>query len=684
MKLIRISTFSLLFCALGWAQTSERISNFIVKDKKGIPVKTLTADQIEFKDDGVVVAPGLKLFDGTDVVEAGQRKPAELLRRVRLIPILFEGLDNEQRRLAKQIAYDLLKEDKDPNHLFSVFKISNQLSILQPFTTNREDLRKAIDIAVSGVANVRYAEVHKESKAKLTTLAANRQQLTEEDLSAGKLDASPALQGTLARLQLAMMNDSIIDDAEGTRRTIAFMNSMVVGLKSIPGRKAIIYLTAGIRLSTNLDVPFQSMHARANDAGVAFYPFDCSGITVAARGENVIDSTAANLAVTDGGGTQNTERGDRTNAISNATEGLRQNGQSPLRTLTESTGGVMSLESNDPKRQLREMIADTSTYYELTYDPKITDYNGVFRKTELKLKQGDYRLRSRDGYLAMPPGQENLLPYELPLVKALAAAVPVRDIEFRSGTWKLKSTKDSVQGMVVVEVPFAGLSFAQDAVKGLYAARISMVIQIRDPQGNVVEKFSRDLPLKGNLQQLDALKASNFNFREKFSVLPGRYVIETAVIDQLSNKVGTRKTSFVAAAAAAPIAMSSVTVVRNFQPGVKDIAPEEPFQFQGGRITPTLNTTLKAVKGAQMALFFVVYPELGVATPPQAIVQYFKDGELAGSANLQLPAADAQGRINYVLSSPLDAMPPGNYEVKVIIKQGNSAVTESAYLTIGA
>ncbi len=682
MKPIQISLLVATLCVAAWSQTSDITRNFVVKDKKGLAVKTLSDTDVELTDHGTSIKPKLMLYDGTEVVEAGQRKPAEVMRRIRLIPIVFEGLNNEQRRLAKQIANDLVKEDKDPTHLYGVFKISNQVSVLQPFTTNREELRKAIDLATSGVANMRFAEVNKGVVARLKTDATNSQAVTDADVAPASLMSSAALQGQLARIQLAMLSEAIIDDAESTRRTIIFFDAMIAGLKGFPGRKPIAYLNAGILLPTNLDVPFEAMLARANAAGVSFYPIDTRGITTVSQGSAVVGAITDTVANTDTG-LENRERGDNTNRINNVVEGLRENVQAKLITMAESTAGVMAVESNDPKRQLRELIADTQTYYEVTYDPKIVDFNGVFRKTSLKVKQNDLRVRSRDGYLAMPAGQENLLPFEIPLFKALSTTPVVRDVEFRSGAWKLKSSKEKIQGMVAVEVPFANLAFAQDETKGLYAARISMMTQVRNSDGNVVEKFTRDLPLKGSLPQLEALKSSNFNFRERFSVPPGRYVVETAVIDQLSGKVGARKTSFVATASSSALAMSSVTVVRNFQPAVKDLSVEEPFQFQGGRITPTLNNTIKLVKGAQMALYFIVYPEAGGAVP-QAIVQYLKDGELAGSANLPLPAADAQGRIQYVLSSPLDAMPAGNYEVKVIIKQGSAAVAESVFLTVGA
>lgn len=685
MKRILISAvLAAILCLAMQAQSNEITYNAVIKDRKGTPAKTVTASQIELTDNGTRMSPKLRLYDGDDVVDGAQRQPASPLRRLRLITVVFEGMDNEQRRLAKQIALDLFKEDKEPNHLFAVFMFTNQMSLLAPYTTNREELRKAVDLATSGSANSRFGEIHQLTKAKLDAAAtANTKALTDADIAPASIDSNPAVQGMLARLQLGMLSTAVMDDGEGARRSITFLNALSTGLKGHPGRKPLAYLTWGMYLPTNLDVAFEALHARANSAGVSFYPIDCRGVNINAQNAGVNAAVAANSVNLDNSGTENRERGDRFFGIDNAVEGLRNNIQSALRVLAESTGGVMMIETNDPKRLLREMISDVQTYYELTYDPQIKDFNGAMRRTSLKVDQPGLKVRDRDGYLAMPPGQDSLLPYELPLFKALGVMPLVRDVEFRSGTWKLKANKERVDGVVTLEVPFAGVAFAQDAVKGIYAAHLGLVAQIKDASGKVVEKFTRDLPLKGKLDQLEALKNSNFNYRERFSVPPGRYVIETAVIDQLSGKVGARKISFIGGAGSTNLALSSVTLVRTFQPNVKDLSPDDPFQYQGGRITPTLNNTLKASKTGQMAIFFTVYPDQANAAAAQAVVQFIKDGTLGGSAQFQLPPADAQGRIRYVLNSPMETLTPGDYEVKIIVKQGTAAVAESVFLTIG-
>lgn len=632
--------------------------NIVVKDKKGAAVKGLTASDFEVTDGG-----GKPASINVRMVDSSESDP---LRQKRLITIVFENLGSAERRLGKQIALDLIKESKDPNHLFAVFMISNQLSVLQPFTADREALKTAIETATSGAQNTRFVQVHAEMKKKLVDAAAQN-------------DA-------LARTQLAMLrNDAVIDDGQGSRRSILLLDSIASGLALHPGRKSVAYLTWGLVVPTFLDVAFEALQSRANRAGVSFYGLDCRGVSEGRLTDSTRTATSSSSNPTNSG----TENNTATNffGIDNAVEGLRSNIQANLRVLSETTGGLFVGETNDPRPLLRQLLDDAINYYELTYDPAITRFDGSVRKVSVKLTSNkDAKVRDRDGYFALRAEQQDLLPYEIAMLDKLSVTPLPREIEFRSGSWKLKSAKDLVTAVVAVEVPLAALQFKEDAAKGEYYARLAMLVQVKDPSGKVMQKFSRDLPLKGKLEQLAALKASNFNFREQITAPPSRYIVEAVVTDQFTGKTGARKTSFMGSAPAGAVSLSSITVVRNFQPNAKDLTPEEPFQFQGGRITPTLNTNLKAVKGAQMALFFVVYPDKAAKEAPQATVQYLKDGNVVGSANLQLPAPGAgSDRIPYVLSSPMDGMPPGAYEIKVVIQQGASGTAqESVFLNIEA
>jgi hypothetical protein len=130
------------------------------------------------------------------------------------------------------------------------------------------------------------------------------------------------------------------------------------------------------------------------------------------------------------------------------------------------------------------------------------------------------------------------------------------------------------------------------------------------------------------------------------------------------------------------VQISHLVVVRGFDTTAKDMDPSEPFQFHGGRVTPTLGGTVYAVTGATLALFFVVYPDTSIAASPDGFVEYIRDGTLVAKSAISLPAADALGRIPYVVSSPAESMRPGAYEVRAVIRQGDTAVEEHAFVNV--
>ena len=128
--------------------------------------------------------------------------------------------------------------------------------------------------------------------------------------------------------------------------------------------------------------------------------------------------------------------------------------------------------------------------------------------------------------------------------------------------------------------------------------------------------------------------------------------------------------------------MSNIDLVRRYEPNAQGLDPSDPFQFQGGRITPTLISTISGGKGSQLTMFFVVYPDPAIATKPEITLEYMKDGQVVGKGSIPLPAADAQGRIPYVMSSSAEAMPPGAYEIHATVVQGGSTAEERAFVTV--
>jgi len=82
---------------------------------------------------------------------------------------------------------------------------------------------------------------------------------------------------------------------------------------------------------------------------------------------------------------------------------LESNKQLPIRNLAEATGGFLLGESNDLRTPLRHVNEEIASYYELTYDPHIDNYDGSFHKLKLDSDRKNLVLQARNGYFALPP-----------------------------------------------------------------------------------------------------------------------------------------------------------------------------------------------------------------------------------------------------------------------------------------
>ena len=105
---------------------------------------------------------------------------------------------------------------------------------------------------------------------------------------------------------------------------------------------------------------------------------------------------------------------------------------------------------------------------------------------------------------------------------------------------------------------------------------------------------------------------------------------------------------------------------------MKGLDPNEPFQFQGGSITPTLNNSVPRAENSVLRLFFVVYQDHSIPAKPTVEIEFLQNGKSLTKVPMQLPAADAEGRIQYVMTVPAAAIPPGMYQVRAAAKQGDT------------
>jgi VWFA-related protein len=683
----------------------EVLLDIVARDKKGKPVTDLEPGDITVFDNGIKqTLTSFRLVQGKEAVNPkGSSTALEPLRQLRLVTLAFDALGAaDQRKTARTAALDLIKSEQGTNVFYSVVVINTRLLALQPFTNNKEALEKAIEEATNGLAagtltsesNSILQELKRDLNGQTVNGAdQNVNLLTSASQTAAATSGSgpPSgggeqfVQAKLASVMLDMLRLDSSVASQGTRMTLSALEALVRALQSMPGRKSILYFTSGLYVTPELDVPFRNIMSMANRANVTFYAIDTRGVMVSAQ--NTSATAQLNGAARAAGTTVQRTSGPVTKeevlASDNAEVAGRSNVQLAIRDLAESTGGFLIGDSNDLRGPLHRVSEEIASYYELTFDPGIKNYDGSFRKIAVSSSRKDLIIHARNGYFALPPDARagGLQTFELPLLKALSNSGTSADVEFRCGAVLLKPSADGTAISVLVEVPLHALQPRIDAAKKTTNVHFSLGALVKNGQGEVVEKLTRDRSLQVTAEQL---KGGNFVDKLPAVLAPGKYTLESAVMDLESGKIGTQRSDFTIAASGKGVGISSLTAVRSYAPNAKGIDPNEPFQYQGGTITPTLNTSVSRSPDSALRLFFTVYPDAAIAGKPTVEIEFTQNGNVLQKVPMPLPAADAEGRIPYVMTIPAAAIPPGVYQIRATAKQGDTSSQAVATVKIEA
>ena len=683
------------------------VLDVIARDKKGRTVCDLRADELEvleegkpktilsfrFVDRGPLAEP--TAAPAAAPVTAAPPEP-NTVRSPTLVTLLFDALDAEGRLFARRAATELLDDQSRPDLVFSVFVVGNRLRLLQQFTGDRTAAAAAVERACSmidprGVVPS-SAEMDRASERASRT-ADVAQSAADAALGGGGGAAAGAAAGQAeADAKFAEVELRAVELAESVERSQRG-NASLFGLfalarqqQRLAGRKAIVYFSEGLEVPNQLQPLYRSVVSEANRANLSIYSVDARGL----RTTSDFDRTRTDLTksretvrrqVQSRGGRAVTREDVLAGEV--AEDAITMNPQGMLGALSESTGGRLIANSNDVRAGLDRAIDDTSGYYEVTYDPQLTTFDGAFRRITVKVKRPGIVVQSREGYFALPPGEGSVdFPWELPLADALKASPVPHDFDTHSVAYRFGAEAGGVRYTLVAEIPLEGLAFEGNG--GTRRAHFSVLALVRDGKGTVRRRFSQDSPVEVPEKSLEALKRGNAVFTRSFTLPPGRYGVELAVLDQGTKRASVRRSVLVVTPPAVGLTLSSVAIVKRTEP-VNEGALEsnDPLRTGSGRIVPFVSEPTLA-PSETVSLFLVTYPASAGAGRPSLTLEFSRDGEVVARSAADLPDPDASGRIPYVASVPLRSLAPGRYEVAAVVHQGDAAARERAFFTVAA
>jgi VWFA-related protein len=695
----------------------EVVLDVVVRDKKGRPVKDLTAADFEVLEDGVrqqiesfhLVSRGPSVEAGpketpapTDVAPAPPPPRRDPLSDLNLIGLVFDRLSPEARGLAHKAALSYVSDAPTSNDRLGVFVIDLSLRVIQFYTGERELVRQAIDRALSlstsnfssSTAQVRNLAERSGALGSQMNTAASAASAAGANQDAGGAMAAMGQLGAAAIEQVLVdMNARMLETFEALERdqqgyaTTNGLLAVVNALSRLVGRKTVIFFSEGLTLPPNVQRFFRSVINAANRANVSIYSIDAAGLRLEspiAEATREVNALGRRRSTQAGSGRDDLS-GPMTKQLERNEDLLRLNPHGGLSELADETGGFLIRNTNDLSTGLRRIDEDAHLHYVLTYVPKNTDYNGQFREIAVKIDRGSFDVQTRKGYYAINMSMSApVLDFEAPALAAMSSGRASGSFPLRTAGLSFPEAARPGLVPVLVEVPASAFTHTTDKEKKTFITDFSIVVLVKDESQQVIKKLSQQYRVTGPADKVEAARASDILFYREALLPPGKYSIEAVAYDAPSNKASVKSSSVeVPDADPSQLRLSSLTVLKRAEKlSAADQAASNPFHYGELLIYPNIGEPIHKTASRQLAFFFTAYAAKGSSDKPAFTLEVLRNGTSLGKIPGELPTPDADGRIQYASALPLDNFPPGTYELRATVKDARTSVSRSATFTV--
>jgi VWFA-related protein len=706
-------------------ERSEVILDAIVRDRKGRPVTNLTAADFAVYENGVrqqissfrlvsrreensAIKPGQPPANQKTETKAApstpglRNTPAVMDNKPNAVALVFDRLSPDARARAHSAALAYIAQGLTPDDYVGVFIIDQKLKVLQAFTNDAQLIREAINQAEKEGSSV-YAdstsEITELSKAYEGAIIVNDQLqasaagtltgMGRSDEARNVLNQS-ASGFAIAAIGYALRTLEGYERLERNQQGYATTDSLIAiihGLSTLPRRKALLFFSEGVAVTSATTGNFRAVISNANRSGVSVYSIDAAGLRTQSS-DVVLGQAMTALGqrrISQAGHGGDNGLGAMTKDLERNEDLIGRNPANSLGQLADQTGGLFISSTNDPGARLRQVNEDLHSYYLLSYSPINNDYDGNFRQTNVNITRPGFEVQARKGYYALAESYDYpVLAYEATGLAILGGKSQPNAFETRAGAFSFPEPARPGLVPVVVEVPAGAINFLVDNAKTKYSADFSIVALVRDEAGHVARKLSTHYLLSGPYDKLDAALNGSILFYKETQLEPGRYSVSSIVYDALAKQSSTSAADVIIPATEKnALQLSSIVLVKNGERlSSANKQASKLFRFNDALLYPNLGVPLSRSETGELTIFITAYGPPGEASAPKLALEITQSGRTLGQLHNNLPAPDETGRIQYASAISLDKLQPGDYELKVSVQNAKSMAVNSARFTV--
>lgn len=451
-----------------------------VLDKKGHAVTGLAPPDFTVLDEGRPRPIAFFRFEGlaATAVERPRPAPGVFSNRVEdsggpprsITALVLDGLNTppEDSAVARAQMMRYLKA-LAPETRVAIFHMGRQLSVLHDFTDDAASLRARLEKAVLGVP--------------LEGVSDFMQSVVEAEQFVDLFADDPALQKIVEEMMRVNLEMEAMANAAARRsrmeRSLAAMESLGLHLGGIPGRKNVVWISAGFSMAAvtgamgmgprggieNFESLVERTSRRLAQHGVTLYIVDARGVTVPR------ESTASVQAPPP-------VRGRGRFEPQMDAERISSDPRAAMNLMASITGGRYLYNTNDLTAGFRQAVADLRGSYTLGfYAPE--EPNDRWHKLRVRVNRPGMNVRHRQGYLAY--------------------SVPPAPIEWNEETWRGVISNPLGSSVIPLTVACEATPTAEISLRltidadsldfraegGNLTAELEMVFAERTPAGSV-------------------------------------------------------------------------------------------------------------------------------------------------------------------------------------------------------
>lgn len=715
-------------------ERSEVVLDAVVRDKKGRPVTNLTLNDFAVYEDGVrQQVSSFRLVTRSDgsssraeqipdnqkrdpktkapaaaTTSGFKNSPAVIDNQPGAVALVFDRLSPDARSRAHTAALAYLAQGLSPNDYVGVLVIDQTLRVLQTFTNDAQLIRKAIDQAEKESSSTyqdstsQIIELSKQYEALIVADDLDKRGHADALIAMGRPDEARNLMNQPPEHTFAMMVlEAMIRSTEGYEKlerdqqgyaTTDSLLAIINGMSTLPRRKALLFFSQGVAVTSATAGNFQALISNANRASVSIYAIDAAGLRAESTdlllGQAMTALGQRRITQASHGGDSNL--GSMNKDLERNEDLIRRNPASGLGQLADQTGGVFVSGTNDPGARLRQVNEDLHSYYLLSYSPKNKNYDGNFRQTSVNVTRPGLEVQARKGYFALAESYDSpVQPYEAPGLAILSGKAQPNTFQTRAAAFSFPEPARGGLVPVVVEVPAGSIHFLVDNAKTNYRSDFSVVVLIRNEAQKVVRKLSSHYLVSGPYDKLDAALNGNILFYKETRLEPGRYTIASIVYDALANQSSTAMGNVeVPVENKTQLQLSSLVLLKNAE-RLSSADKQASRLFHVGEVLlyPNLGEPLSKSDNPDLRLFITVYaPQNSLSREgpngPKLTLEVLRNGQALGQLSSDLQAPDKTGRIQYTGTIAIGAFPPGEYELKAMVSDGVTKAVRSERFTV--